>query len=128
MAYHTPMRSSKDYIGALKVARYLSEKVEQDVNQQSNDNFSIFPYSIFYVYYEQYLTIWQDTAINLSVALIAIFIVTFTFMGFDIISSLIIISTILSIIINLMGLMYWWSISLNAVSLVNLVMVIIFIR
>ena len=43
--------------------------------------------------------------------------------GFDLYSSLISAFTITMMIINLMGMMYWWDISLNAISLVNLVVV-----
>lgn len=89
----------------------------------SKSKVKVFPYSLFYVFYEQYLTIWQDTMINLLVTIAAIFVVTFIFLGFDWHSALIIVTTIASIVVNLMGLMFWWNVSLNAVSLVNLVMV-----
>ena len=41
----------------------------------------VFAYSIFYVFYEQYLTIWSDTLQSLGVSLFAIFLVTFVLMG-----------------------------------------------
>jgi Niemann-Pick C1 protein len=44
-------------------------------------------------------------------------------MGLDIFSSLVVVITITMIVVNIGGLMYWWNITLNAVSLVNLVMV-----
>lgn len=44
--------------------------------------------------------------------------------GLDIVSSLIIMLTIFMILVNLMGMMYWWSIQLNGVTLVNLVVAI----
>ncbi len=50
--------------------------------------------SIFYVFYEQYLTIWQDVLMNLSLSATAIFVVTFILLGFDIISAFIITLTI----------------------------------
>ena len=50
--------------------------------------------SIFYVYYEQYLTIWHDAFMNLAISATAIFIVTFILLGFDIISAFIITLTI----------------------------------
>lgn len=124
--YHTTLRSSKDFISALKNARILANSMTISINSNNTvgENYvEVYPYSIFYVFYEQYLTIWYDTLINLVITMSAIFVVTFIFLGFDLLSSLVIISTIAAIIINLMGLMFWWNISLNAVSLVNLVMV-----
>lgn len=51
-------------------------------------------FSIFYVFYEQYLTIWHDTFMNLTISATAIFVVTFILLGFDIISAFIITLTI----------------------------------
>ena len=50
--------------------------------------------SIFYVFYEQYLTIWHDAFMNLSISAAAIFVVTFILLGFDILSAFIITLTI----------------------------------
>lgn len=44
------------------------------------------------------------------------------FFGFAIRAALLVIMTISCIIINVMGMMYWWNIPLNALTLVNLVM------
>lgn len=67
---------------------------------------------------------WPDTLKSMGLSVLAIFIVTFLLMGFDIHSSLIVVITITMIVINIGGLMYMWNISLNAVSLVNLVMAV----
>ena len=48
---------------------------------------------------------------------------SFLLMGFNLISALIVTSTVILIIIDMLGMMAWVGISLNAVSLVNLVMV-----
>ena len=53
----------------------------------------------------------------------AIFVVTFLLLGFNLSIALIVTFTVSLIIVNLLGLMFVWNISLNAVSLVNLVMV-----
>ena len=42
-----------------------------------------------------------------GVSLAAIFVVTVVLMGFDIVSSLIMLGTILMILVDMMGLMYW---------------------
>ncbi len=75
------------------------------------------------MFYEQYLTVAHDAIVQLCVSLLAIFVVSFLLLGIDPWSALIITLTIALILTNLMGLMHWWNISFNAVSLVNLVMV-----
>lgn len=80
-------------------------------------------HSIFYVFYEQYLTIVDDTIFNLGVSLGSIFIVTMVLLGFEIWAAIIVSFTIAMILVNMFGVMWLWGISLNAVSLVNLVMV-----
>lgn len=81
------------------------------------------PHSIFYVFYEQYLTIYKSAAMNLSICTGAIFIITFLLLGCDVVSAVICTFTIIMITVDLMGVMYLWDIQLNAVSVVNLVMV-----
>lgn len=78
---------------------------------------------MFYVFYEQYLTIAHDTAFNLGVSLAAIFVVSTVLLGFELCSAVFVSLTIAMILVNMFGVMWLWGISLNAVSLVNLVMV-----
>lgn len=78
---------------------------------------------MFYVFYEQYLTIVEDTVFNLGVSLGAIFLVTVVLLGCELWSAVIMCVTIAMILVNMFGVMWLWGISLNAVSLVNLVMV-----
>ena len=54
----------------------------------------------------------------------AIFVVSFILMGFSVSSALITLVTIAMIVVDIMGVMYLWDISFNAVSLVNLVMAV----
>ena len=48
---------------------------------------------------------------------------SFLLMGFNLISALMVTVTVILIIIDMLGMMAWVGITLNAVSLVNLVMV-----
>lgn len=66
---------------------------------------------------------WADTLKSVFISLFSIFLVTAFLMGLDLSSAFVTVITILMIVIDLGGLMYFWNISLNAVSLVNLVMV-----
>lgn len=87
------------------------------------ENWCYFVFSVFYVFYEQYLTIWFETLESLGLSLFVVFIVTYLLTGRSLFSAVIVLLTVTMIIINLAGFMYWWNVSLNAVSLVNLVMV-----
>ena len=133
MTYHTILKSSEDYFEALRSARKISANITQTIHASMRlanrpeaeiDQIEVFPYSVFYVFYEQYLTMWPDTLRSMGISVLSIFIVTFLLMGFDIHSSIVVVITITMIVINLGGLMFYWNISLNAVSLVNLVMAV----
>ncbi|XP_065063521.1 NPC intracellular cholesterol transporter 1-like isoform X2 [Rhopilema esculentum] len=118
MSYHTILKTSQDYTNALKYARSLSANMSKVLNHE------VFPYSIFYVFYEQYLTIVHDTWVDLSICASAIFVVTFILLGFNLGIAVIMTVVVAMIVVNLLGLMSIWGISLNAVSLVNLIMAI----
>lgn len=125
MTYHVPLQHSKDFTKALKNARVVADNIKKSLNDivHPKTPVNVFPFSFFYVFYEQYLTIWRDSIINIVAALLAIFLVTFVFLSFNVIAALVIVFTIISIVIHMLGVMYLANISLNAVSLVNLVMV-----
>jgi Niemann-Pick C1 protein len=121
MTYHTVLQTSADYIDALKKARLVAGNITGTMGAKGS-NFRVFPYSVFYVFYEQYLTIIDDTIFNLGVSLGSIFLVTMVVLGCDLWSAVIMCVTIAMILVNMFGVMWLWGISLNAVSLVNLVM------
>ncbi|XP_029162853.1 NPC intracellular cholesterol transporter 1 isoform X4 [Nylanderia fulva] len=129
MAYHTILKTSADYYESMRAARVVAANITDMINcnlrrLSGNTTVEVFPYSVFYVFYEQYLTMWPDTLQSIGISLLAIFMVTFLLMGLDIFSSLVVLITITMIVVNIGGLMYWWHITLNAVSLVNLVMAV----
>ncbi|XP_012153839.1 Niemann-Pick type C-1a isoform X5 [Megachile rotundata] len=128
-SYHTILKSSADYYESMRAARAVSANITDMINSNlksigSTSTVEVFPYSVFYVFYEQYLTMWPDTLYSIGISLVAIFVVTFLLMGLDIFSSVVVVITITMIVVNIGGLMYWWHITLNAVSLVNLVMAV----
>lgn len=123
MTYHTVLKSSRDFYQALDWARKISENISMTMST-NNTEVKVFPYSLVHVFYEQYLTMWSDTIRSLCLSTSAVFIATFLLLGLDIHSAAIVTLTVSTIVINLMGLMYWWNISLNAVSLVNLVVAV----
>ncbi|KAF2904777.1 hypothetical protein ILUMI_01402 [Ignelater luminosus] len=121
MSYHTVLRTSKDFYEALRFARIVADNLTKTIDVPDVD---VFPYSIFYVFYEQYLDVWSATLESLGYSLLAVLVVTFVVSGFDIFAAFCIIIVVLMIVVNMGGLMYIWNITLNAVSLVNLVMAI----
>ncbi|KAL7984357.1 hypothetical protein Chor_002927, partial [Crotalus horridus] len=121
MTYHTVLKTSDDFIDALKKARIIANNITEAMVHKEK-NAEVFPYSLFYVFYEQYLTIVNDTIFNLGISLGSIFIVTMVLLGFEIWAAIIVSFTIAMILVNMFGVMWLWGITLNAVSLVNLVM------
>lgn len=78
------------------------------------------------MFYEQYLTLGNEAAFQLGICLLAIFVVTLVFFGFDIVATLMVIFGVVYIVISVSAVMVLWSITLNALSLVNLVVVSIY--
>lgn len=65
MSYHTILKTSTDYYEALRSARKISANITRSIQGQMRINdrpeseveqIEVFPYSVFYVFYEQYLT------------------------------------------------------------------------
>ena len=63
MTYHTVLKTSDDFISALRWARRLAD------NASAVMEWDVFPYSVFYVFYEQYLTTVHDMALNLGLSI-----------------------------------------------------------
>ncbi|XP_054719503.1 NPC intracellular cholesterol transporter 1-like [Uloborus diversus] len=125
LTYHTILKTSDDYTEALRWARKIADNITLTIKSTNvSDPVEVFPYSVFYVFYEQYLTVSGDAVRNIVISIVDIFLVTVVLMGLDFHSAIIMVFTILMILFDLMGLMYFWDISLNAVSLVNLVMAV----
>ena len=130
MSYHTILRTSKDYYTALSQARHLAAQITQAINsnnstagEEQQQHVEVFPYSVFYVFYEQYLTIVDESVYSLFISVSAVFIVMFIFSGFNFTCSFIVSLSLFILLVNMAGCMYWFNVSLNAVSLVNLIMV-----
>ncbi|CAF0977101.1 unnamed protein product [Rotaria sordida] len=131
MGFHSVLKTSKDFIAAMKSANEIAKNISKTIliNQSHSyhdsnklEDYPVFPYSIFYVFYDQYLTIWRDLIINLSLSFTAVFIVTCILLGFDFHTSFLILLCVFMIIIDMFGVMFLWNIELNAVSVVNIIM------
>ncbi|XP_077862775.1 NPC intracellular cholesterol transporter 1-like, partial [Saccoglossus kowalevskii] len=106
MTYHTVHVTSQEQTNGLAKARYIADNITLSLNADGGDYY-VFPYSVPYIYYEQYLTMVEDTVYQLTIALLAVFFVSFLLLGFDLLSSICIILTITMIIVDMLG-CYWY--------------------
>ncbi|XP_034615410.1 NPC1-like intracellular cholesterol transporter 1 [Trachemys scripta elegans] len=123
MAYHTPLTNSQEYTAALRAARALATNITHSMRRVpgTDPNFRVFPYTVTYVFYEQYLTIVNEGLFNLALCLVPTFAVCCVLLGMDLRSGLINLFTIVMILVDTVGAMTLWDISYNAISLINLV-------
>lgn len=109
-----------DLIGGMREARQLASDVEHTL-QSDGSKVRVSVYSVFYVFYEQYLTIWHDTFKALSVSLASVLAISVLGnLGFK--ATVLLIVSLTSILIHQMAMLYVFEVQLNAVSLVNIVM------
>uniref|UniRef100_A0A7S3GBA6 SSD domain-containing protein n=1 Tax=Palpitomonas bilix TaxID=652834 RepID=A0A7S3GBA6_9EUKA len=119
-SYHTILVSQSDFINAYQEALDLADEV-----MKANPALEgmVFPYSFFYVYFEQYLNIIDYTIFNVGLCVASVFVVSLLVLC-NIGAALIVAFVSLYIVFNMIGLMVWWNIDLNGVSLCNLVMAV----
>lgn len=113
---HTPMRSQKDFIVGFRNAL----RVTQEIKNYLGERIDVFAFSPFYVFFVQYHTIISLTFETLAFAGVIIWLVSSILLGL-IRTATIMVVTVSIILANIGGVMALWSISLNAVSLVNLI-------
>ena len=111
---HTPLHSQDDFINAYRSARRISKDISED------NDIDVFPYSKFYIFFDQYLSIIPLSAKLLGSALAVIFILSTVLLG-SIRSGLVVTVTVAMTLIDIIGSMAVAGVSLNAVSLVNLI-------
>jgi Niemann-Pick C1 protein len=111
---HTPLRSQADFINAYAAAR----RIASDIKQRTGAD--VFPYSVFYIFFDQYLSIIPLTAGLLTAAIGIIFVIASVLLG-SVATGAVVTVTVIMSVIDIMGSMAVFGVSLNAVSLVNLI-------
>ena len=81
------------------------------------------PISRIFIFIEQYAIIGRETTRNLIIAALAVLIVTSLFLV-DCWVTLLVVVNFVALVRELFGLMYFWNVSLNGVSMITLVMAI----
>ncbi|OQR97277.1 resistance-Nodulation-Cell Division (RND) superfamily [Thraustotheca clavata] len=114
MVISTANPTQGDYITSYKQARRAAEFMSEKSGVQ------VWVYSIFFVFFDQYLTIVHDTFLLVGLVLIAIFCLHVAYFG-SIIVPLIVTLVIANICVCVAGFMVPIGILLNGLSLVNLI-------
>lgn len=110
---HTPLRSQEDFIAAYAAGRRIANDISKE------HNIDVFPYSKFYIFFDQYASIIRLTGTLLGSAVAIIFVITSILLG-SIATGAVITITVVMTVIDIIGCMALFGVSLNAVSLVNL--------
>ena len=111
---HTPLRSQADFIAAYASARRISQEIKD------SQGIEVFPYSKFYIFFEQYSSIVRLTATLICCALVIILLLSSLLLG-SLATGAIVTFVVAMIVTDILGCMALFHISLNAISLVNLV-------
>ena len=112
---HTPLKSQDDFISALAAARRISDLV-----MDNNPGIEVFPYSKFYIFFDPYATIVHLTVSLLAAAIAACFAVSAVLLG-SIRTALVVALTVTMTVVDIAGAMALFNVSLNPLTLVNLV-------
>lgn len=113
---HKPLRSQADFIGAYENSLRMVDELQGTIPDQA----TAFAFSPFYVFFVQYVTIVKTTLSTLAVGELIVYALSILLLGLARAAMILTLTTV-SILVNIGGVMALWGISLNAVSLVNLV-------
>jgi len=111
---HKPLRSQDDFISAYAAARRIANEVSLSTGVE------VFPYSVFYIFFDQYASIIKLTGTLLGSAVAIIFAVSTVLLGSSV-TALVVTATVVMTVVDIIGAMAVFNVSLNAVSLVNLI-------
>ncbi|KAI0320606.1 multidrug efflux transporter AcrB transmembrane domain-containing protein [Amylostereum chailletii] len=109
-----PLKSQDDFINAFQAAHRIAD----DLSERTGA--TVFPYSLFFVFFDQYAHIVAITQEVLGLGLASVLLVTAVLLG-SWRTGTIVTAVVALTVVNVMGVMSVWGISLNALSLVNLV-------
>jgi Niemann-Pick C1 protein len=114
-AYYKALNQQSDFISALRAVRAFVDKLREQ------HGLDIYAYSIFHIYFEQYLSVGRDALLLLGVPALAVLLACWAFTA-SLWSSLMLLGTLGSLLLHLAGSMYLSGMQMNAVSLVNMAM------
>jgi len=87
------------------------------------DENASYPYMFAYLFYEQYAVIVREAIVNLVLALTAVFFITLLVMG-NLGATLLVLLCVLMVDVDILGLMWLWDLTIDSVTIINLVLAI----
>lgn len=111
--YYLPLAKQGDFIAALRASRDLAAKASSDLG------LNVFSYSVFHIFFEQYLTIGGEAMAMLGSAAVATFALCLVATGSPW-AAAIVLATLSMLCVDMAGVMVLTGIQVNAISLVNL--------
>lgn len=111
---HTALRTQDDFIKSYISARRIAQGISEE------HGIDVFPYSKSYIFFDQYVSIVQVAGTLLGSAVAIIFAITSILLG-SVATGAVVTATVIMIVVDIIGSMAIAGVSLNAVSLVNLV-------
>eukprot|EP01080_Neovahlkampfia_damariscottae_P003800 gene3800-6961_t len=115
MTQTTVLRTQDDFIHSLKAAYHTNDHHLNPFSDKS------FPYSIYYIFFAQYVYIMDVAGLTVTIATVSVFLTTLLMLASPV-SAIYVLLCIVMINIDVIGLMAYWNILFNALSVVNLVM------
>lgn len=113
-AMHTPLRSQDDFINAMAAARRIAGDIHKETGVE------VFPYSVFYIFFDQYASIVSLSGTLLGSCVAIIFVIATVLLG-SVLTAAVVTVTVCMTVVDIIGAMAVFGVSLNAVSLVNLI-------
>ena len=111
---HTPLRSQEDFIASYASARRIAADIS------TKHDIDVFPYSVHYIFFDQYESITRLAGALLGSAAALILLVTSVLLG-SLATGVVVTLTVAMIVVDILGTMVLADVALNALSLVNLV-------
>ena len=111
---HTPLTSQEHFIKSYASARRIADGISEE------QGIDVFPYSKHYVFFDQYATIVHLSTALVGAALALILIIVSVLLG-SLATGLVVTVTVAMIVVDIVGTMALAGVSLNALSLVNIV-------
>lgn len=119
----TRLRSAYNTDKASSASDQISSMDDLRDSVDAADAGDAYAYMYPFLFFEQYKIIVREAILNLSLALIAVIIIT-ALMLFDVRATVLVVLNVLMVDVDILGLMYFWGLTVDSVTIVNLVLAI----